>query len=252
MRKCKLILAAESATAIAAIVHAQATSTRNTTIPTKLSEAIWQLGDVEQPRLTGNPYTGHQNSTMCCLMALTASLAIDPDTGQLINTKGYFAGTGEELRESAARGQFPCAAIYNGDPQGAPVVEVPYVWRDANCPGWQLNDRTNLNSWLQSLSGFLIPAVPLIFSIPRRRKLQVNREFFLADLADLSSYLAAPLGAIGAALIVTLDSLIWLATCFAFAAPMILSGLYEAVLDNRMLEFVKSKTEVSPPPPFPK
>ena len=35
------------------------------------------------------------------------------------------------------------------------------------------------------------------------------------------------------------------ATCFAFAAPMILSGLYEAVLDNRMLEFVKSKTEVS-------
>jgi hypothetical protein len=89
IRKCKLILAAESATAIAAIVHAQAISTRNATIPTKLSEVIWQLGDVEQPRLTGNPYTGHQNSTMRCLMALTASLAIDSDTGQLINTRVF-------------------------------------------------------------------------------------------------------------------------------------------------------------------
>ncbi len=35
--------------------------------------------------------------------------------------------------------------------------------------------------------------------------------------------------------------MIWLSICFAFAGPMILSGLYEAMLDNRMLEFLREK-----------
>lgn len=87
--------------------------------------------------------------------------------------------------------------------------------------------------------------MPLIFSIPRRRRLEVYRQFFIADLSGVKSYLAAPLGALGAALIVILDTMIWLSTCFAFAAPMILSGLYEAVLDKRMLDFLNVKVEVS-------
>lgn len=117
---------------------------------------------------------------------------------------------------------------------------------EIHCPGREMNSRDNLGSWLQSLSGFFVPAVPLIFSIPRRRKLQVYREFFLADRSGMKSYtLLAPVGAIGAGMIVMVDAVMWLATCFAFAAPMILSVLYEAVLDNRMLEFVKEKMEVS-------
>lgn len=45
-----------------------------------------------------------------------------------------------------------------------------------------------------------------------------------------------------AATIVTADVLIWLALCFAFSGPMILSGVFEAFLDSRILDFVGRET----------
>ena len=47
-----------------------------------------------------------------------------------------------------------------------------------------------------------------------------------------------PIRVIVAALVVTLDVLIWLALCFGFSGPMILSGVCEAFLDSRILDFV--------------
>lgn len=46
---------------------------------------------------------------------------------------------------------------------------------------------------------------------------------------------------IGAGIIVVLDTIIWLSMCFALAGPMILGGLYEALLDNRIVDFVYEK-----------
>lgn len=48
-------------------------------------------------------------------------------------------------------------------------------------------------------------------------------------------------GGIGAGIVVILDTMIWLSICFALAGPMILGGLYEALLDNRIVEFVHEK-----------
>lgn len=91
--------------------------------------------------------------------------------------------------------------------------------------------------------GFSCPPSSFCLSVPRRRKLYIFRAFFVADLAGVKSYVPALLGAIGALILVTLDTIIWLSTCFAFAGPMILSGLYEALLDNRILEFLRAKKE---------
>lgn len=70
----------------------------------------------------------------------------------------------------------------------------------------------------------------------------MSRRFFVADLAGVKSYLPAFLGAIGAVVIVALDTMLWLSICFALAGPMILSGLYEALLDSRVIDFVREKT----------
>ena len=51
-------------------------------------------------------------------------------------------------------------------------------------------------------------------------------------------FMLAPVRFAVAIVIVTLDYLIWLALCFAFAGPMILSGVFEAFLDSRILDFV--------------
>ncbi|KAK6071230.1 hypothetical protein SCUP515_08044 [Seiridium cupressi] len=233
--------------ALAAVTGVQlvaASECNNTPAPTKLSDIFWQLRDLEgpSPTLGKNVYVGNQNQTFCCLRAVGEALAIE--NGTLVKNNDFIQTTTDDLVQRATHSnQFPCDAVFNGNTSGAPIVEVPYLWWSQNCPGWQRNDRSNLESWLQPLSGFLIPAVPLIFSIPRRRKLEVYRQFFIADLSGVKSYLAAPLGALGAAVIVILDTVIWLSTCFAFAAPMILSGLYEAVLDNRMLDFLKEKIQ---------
>lgn len=98
-------------------------------------------------------------------------------------------------------------------------------------------------AWLQPLSGFLLPAIIFCLSVPRRRKLHVPRTFFVADLAGIKSYVPAFFGSIASIVIVTIDTLLWLSICFALAGPMVLSGLYEALLDSRVIEFVRDKMQ---------
>ena len=45
-----------------------------------------------------------------------------------------------------------------------------------------------------------------------------------------------------AGIFVVVDTVIWLSMCFAFASPMLVSGLYEAFLDNRIISFLNEKT----------
>lgn len=44
-----------------------------------------------------------------------------------------------------------------------------------------------------------------------------------------------------ASVIVTLDIIIWLAVVLAMAGPLILSGVYEALLDLRLLNFIDDR-----------
>lgn len=52
----------------------------------------------------------------------------------------------------------------------------------------------------------------------------------------------APFAMIFAGFCVVCDTIIWLSVCFAFASPMLLSGFYEAFLDNRIIGFLTEKT----------
>jgi hypothetical protein len=44
-----------------------------------------------------------------------------------------------------------------------------------------------------------------------------------------------------AGVFVVCDTIVWLSICFAFASPMLLSGFYEAFLDNRIIGFLTEK-----------
>ncbi|KAJ5363603.1 uncharacterized protein N7496_009316 [Penicillium cataractarum] len=210
------------------------------------SDLIWQLGDVNRYRPTRSPYLGYQNFTWCCVKAVAEALEVK--SGLLEFRPGYDdwivldSGNVSDLVEYTDSSLFPCTATYvKGNNKGTPIVRVPYKWFADVCPGWQLNDNTNLNAWLQPLSGFILPAVIFCLSVPRRRKLGVPRALFSPELARNGSYLVVLPGAILAGIMVSIDTIIWLCTCFAFAGPMMLSGLYEALLDNRILDFVKEK-----------
>jgi hypothetical protein len=230
---------------LALLVIAQLLRSANT-VATQPSDFIWQLRDIDAYRPTGNPSLGYQNLTWCCIKAVAESLEVVD--GQLLVLPDHSDwiilpdGNASALIDEGGGSQFPCTAVYApGDDEGAPVVQVPYTWRLEFCPGWQLSDRTNLNAWLQPLSGFLLPAVIFCLSIPRRRKLRIPGGLFADDINRTSSYPIAVINAIRAGFMVLADTIIWLSLCFAFAGPMIISGLYEALLDSRMLEFVQGK-----------
>lgn len=186
---------------------------------------------------------GGQNFTWCCIQAVIESLTVD-ENNSLVGVPNPPITNLDipELLKAQHDGQFPCTAQYDPDkPDGAPEINVPYSWFTETCPGWALSSGGNLNGWLQPLSGFLLPAVVFCLSVPRRRKIHVFREFFVADLAGIKSYIPAFFGAIGAMIIVALDTILWLSICWGLSAPMILSGLYEAMLDSRVVDFVREK-----------
>ncbi|KUI57838.1 hypothetical protein VP1G_05161 [Cytospora mali] len=188
---------------------------------------------------------GGQNFTWCCVQAVADSLTVNDANDLVAVDNPPIIGLNiSVLQQATDAGQFPCTATYeSNEPDGAPEINVPYTWLVQTCPGWELSSGENLNGWLQPLSGFLLPAVIFCLSVPRRRKFHVFRAFFVADLAGVKSYIPAFLGAIGAMLLVTIDTIVWLSICWALSGPMILSGLYEALLDNRIIDFVKVKMQ---------
>ncbi len=161
------------------LVHGQDASSSSSDLnATIISNEFWQLSNLSDQKPQGNPYLGGQDFTWCCLKAFENALAVADDGSVVIrNNSGSTIGasTVKELQDAAQRNQFPCTAKYNGDPRGAPVVEIDYGFLADECPGWERSSETNLNAWLHSLSGFLLPAVIFCLSVPRRRKLYLHR-----------------------------------------------------------------------------
>ena len=129
-----------------------------------------------------------------------------------------------------------------GDKGGAPSVTVPYRWCRDNCRGWQLSNTTTLKQWVSPFVGFLVPAVVFCLAIPRRRKLRIPEVLFDIALNEITTHFRTPIIALSAALIVSIDTISWLMTIFALSGPILVSGIYEAWIDARILAFLQEKT----------
>jgi hypothetical protein len=204
---------------------------------TTISDAIPQLANISltPPR---HPGLGTMNQTKCCLMALNS--AFDIKNGQLVIVDNSFLSPGTTAKSFLSaidNGQFPCGASFDGNEQGAPLVKASYKWCSVNCPGWRRSETKKTQQWVAPLVSFILPCLVFSTTIPRRRKLKVSDMLF-EPLQDLFRFVLTPLRFLVAGIIVTVDILIWLALCFAFSGPMILSGVFEAFLDSRILDFV--------------
>lgn len=208
---------------------------------TTISDAIPQLTNLSltPPR---HPQLGTMNQTHCCLMALNSAFTVRNGYLVVVNDSFLSPGTTAESFLSAVNnGQFPCGASFNGNEEGAPLVKASYKWCSVNCAGWQRSETKNTQQWVAPLVSFILPCLVFSTTIPRRRKLKVSDMLFKPTLHDLFRFVLTPLRFLVAVIIVTVDILIWLALCFAFSGPMILSGVFEAFLDSRILDFVGHK-----------
>ncbi|KAI9773727.1 MAG: hypothetical protein M1839_002025 [Geoglossum umbratile] len=216
----------------------------------------WPLGTpYQQPAHIQFRYGG-QSSTDCCVKAVHELFALTPDGNLTLNNTSalhadlaaypeyvnyinwtWFADTWGK------NGQFPCTATYADNAAGTPEVKVPYAWCADQCPGWELSRSKKLSQWVAPFVGFILPAVVFCLAIPRRRKLHVGAWFFDAPLDRLSNVIKIPVIAAISAVLVTLDTAVWLSICFALSGPMLLSGIYEAYLDSRILGYLNRKYE---------
>ena len=176
---------------------------------------------------------GGQNFTLCCTKALNSFLQ-SGNSSSIVVSSSFHPPTS----------QYPCGATWQGDTAGAPPVKVSYTWCHQQCPGWQRSSSQKLNQWLQPFVGFILPAVIFTLNVPRRRKLSLPDFVFPADIfQNPVKFLVACICALIAAIIVAIDTIFWLCAVFALAGPLLLSGLYEAWIDKRVLDFVSEKID---------
>ncbi|OTB06600.1 hypothetical protein M426DRAFT_104756 [Hypoxylon sp. CI-4A] len=183
---------------------------------------------------------GGQNFTHCCLLALNDSLTVQSD-GNLSYTPTSFVAPGisiGELESTIETDEFPCGASWNGDAGGAPVVQVPYHWCEQRCPGWEISHSNVMQQWIGPLVQFIVPSLAFCTNVPRTRKLAIPDIVFKGHPRTLVGLMTYWIRLLGALVLMTLDTVVWLAVCFAFAGPMLLSAVYEYALDRKVLEFL--------------
>ncbi|RDW92640.1 hypothetical protein BP5796_02034 [Coleophoma crateriformis] len=182
-------------------------------------------------------YLGGQNFTVCCLLAVNDSIRLS--NGRLVEAETSYLTNFSFFESASQNNNFPCGAAYQGDSAGSPVVRVPFSYCSSNCGGWQRSQASKTRQWVGPLIGFILPDLVFCLVVPRRRKLELSPKFFSGRLDKVQGWLYALSVGLLAGLLVSLDTIIWLCTCFAFAGPMIVSGVYEALLDSRILHFVE-------------
>ncbi|KAH7027309.1 uncharacterized protein B0I36DRAFT_385345 [Microdochium trichocladiopsis] len=201
-------------------------------------------------------YRGAQNFSQCCVRALDQSLYVDASGNLSYSSSSYVDPkvTIAELTAAIAGGStdlFPCGASYGGDPQGSPEIRVPYRWCASECAGWEMSHAHSMQQWIGPAVQFIVPSLAFCLNIPRTRSLAIPDAVFKAHPRSVLGLASYWLRLLAAMLLMFVDTFLWLAICFAFAGPMLLSAVFEYMVDRKILEFLVPPTRSKDPPRLP-
>ena len=214
-----------------------------------VSNSSTALVEIYRPFLTNvpddpsrfNPYLGGQSFESCCLLAINESLFIDNDTLRIRPNQTFFRGDMAMLERFPS---FPCAATFNGTMEGPPQdFWTPYSWCRRRCPGWAATSPKTFSYWLKPLGAFILPSLIFCLSIPRRRRIEMPTALAASHGPDstLFGLLIYAVKVLAAFVVSTIDILIWLSVVFAIAGPILVSAIYEALLDAGILRFLQGR-----------
>ena len=223
--------------ALLALRTRAAWSSNNSTVAEAFPQLLNDFPNLNQssPALTLRYTYGRQDFQRCCSLAVYESLRQSDNEGITLASPSFIGSDLNDFRNQ----QYPCGASYIGSRFGAPPVTVSYGWCSSHCPGWQRSESAKLNQWVLPVFGFIVPAIIFCLSIPRRRKLEIWEGLFNVPLHAITSAPRTPFIAISAFVLVSIDTIAWLMVTFAMAGPILTSGIYEALLDNRILAYLQ-------------
>lgn len=211
-------------------------------------------------QVSRDPFRGGQSLTHSCLLAVNPSLEVV--NGYIVaKTPYYITALVDDLFAATKAGQFPCGAVWDGNPAGAPIVEVPYGWLWETCPRvatfykWTRQRRSMVvpvRRLSSSSSYILYVDTPLLQSaqsdgLHRLDNTETEKACCVVSiipsrLVSRNLLASSSLILIFVGICVVCDTVIWLSTCFTFATPMLLSGFYETYLGYIIINFLQDKT----------
>jgi hypothetical protein len=106
----------------------------------------------------------------------------------------------------------------------------------ATCSGWQIASKSETNIWALPFFGFILPAVVFSMVVPRKRVLTLPDWMFEIWETSRKRFMFKVALLLGSFVVAVIDNVCWVFTIFAFAGPMIVGALEEAVLDFKILE----------------
>ncbi|KXJ91599.1 hypothetical protein Micbo1qcDRAFT_234067 [Microdochium bolleyi] len=207
-------------------------------------------------------YHGGQNFSQCCVRALDQSLYVD-SAGNLAYSFPSYVDPAVNISDLAAAvvggsiDRFPCGASYAGGgsgssgAQGSPEIRVPYRWCASRCAGWEMSHAHSMKQWIGPAVQFIVPSLAFCLNIPRTRALAIPDAVFKAHPRTVLGLASYWLRLLAAMLLMFVDTFLWLAICFAFAGPMLLSAVFEYMVDRKILEFLVPPTTNKEPPRLP-
>lgn len=132
-----------------------------------------------------------------------------------------------------------CRAKYDASKPPSPKAHVSYGLCKDNCGGIGRSQANEPGQWAAPLVQFILLSVTFAMTIPRMRHI----DFDFVDNSDPSWrwVLVSLLKQLFAAALLFMDTTIWIGAIVIDAAPMMVSGLYEALLDHRVLCWLDKK-----------
>ncbi|RGP77283.1 hypothetical protein FLONG3_4581 [Fusarium longipes] len=186
-----------------------------------------------------NPAFGGQNWTTCCALAINETVSIDNGTLYIRPNQTFFRGDLSDLERFP---RYPCTATFNGSSEHPDqLFWTPYTWCAERCPGWAVTPADDFDNWVKPLISFILPSLVFALNVPRRRKTGLPKNFFSVEALSFGRLVWFGLKVPLAVLIIILDLLLWLSIIFSIAGPVIMSGMYEAILDTSILDYIGSR-----------
>lgn len=106
----------------------------------------------------------------------------------------------------------------------------------ATCSGWEIASKSETNLWALPFFGFILPAVVFSMIVPRKRVFTLGDGMFETRVTSRKRFMFKIALALLSFVVAVIDNVCWVFTIFAFAGPMIVGALEEAVLDFKILK----------------
>lgn len=182
----------------------------------------------------------HYDGDRCCQIALNESAFTPALNG---------------LRKAIPIESYKCGQQFNKSISSVPEVFVNYTYCSTRCSGWGLSEWSKPAQWAAPLVQFILPSLVFSIVIPRQQRIELGKlaciEFPIVQqqtwIRWILQFLNLIIFAIQSTLLLPLvflvDNIVWMIIVISGAGPMLIGGLHEAVLDSRLIGYMRSQRQ---------